>query len=93
MTTSQALDHTFTTVLQGDMGPHRWTCAIMPGSAEILGTGKAVKVVATVDGETITSSLLPHKGQHMLAIKQSLQETIGKRAGGTVTVHLLERVG
>lgn len=70
------------------MGPNKWTCAIMPGSQQVLGTGKAVKVVATIEGETFESSMLPHKGDHMLAIKQSLQTAIGKRAGDTVTVHL-----
>jgi hypothetical protein len=92
MSDHQPLDHTFTAVLQGDMGPNKWTCAIMTDSTAILGTGKAVKVVATVDGEPITSSMLPHKGQRMLAIKQSLQDAIGKHAGDTVTVHLSERI-
>ncbi len=88
MTDAQSLDHTFTTVLQGNMGPNNWTCAIMTDSQAVLGTGKAIKVVATVDGETVTTSMLPHNGGHMLAIKKSLQDAIGKHAGDTVTVHL-----
>lgn len=88
MTHAEPLDHTFTTVLQGDMGPNKWTCAILADSQAALGTGKAVKVVATVDGETVTTSMLPHKGGHMLPIKKSLQDAIGKHAGDTVTVHL-----
>ena len=88
MTENRSLDHTFTTVLQGDMGPNKWTCAILIGSQEILGTGKAVKVTATIDGRSIESSMLPHKGNHMLAIKKSLQDAISKHAGDAVTVHL-----
>ena len=84
----ELLDHTFTTVLQGDMGPNKWTCAILIGSQQILGTGKARKVRATIDGETVETSMLPHKGDHMLAIKKSVLDTIGKGAGDEVTVHL-----
>ncbi|MEO5535467.1 MAG: DUF1905 domain-containing protein [Pseudolysinimonas sp.] len=93
MTTAQPLDHSFTSVLQGDMGPNKWTCAIMTDSHAVLGTGKAIKVVATVDGETISTSMLPHKGGHMLAIKKSVQDAIGKHAGDTVSVHLTQREG
>lgn len=88
MTDASPFDHTFTAELQGDMGPHRWTCAILPGSQGILGTGKAVRVVATVDGETFESSLLPHKGDHMLALKKAVLDAIGKKAGDVVTVHV-----
>ncbi|MEO8093512.1 MAG: DUF1905 domain-containing protein [Pseudolysinimonas sp.] len=88
MTNGRPLDHTFTTVLRGDMGPNRWTCAIMTDSHAVLGTGRALKVVATIDGETVTTSMLPHKGGHMLAITKAVQDAIGKHAGDTVTVHL-----
>ena len=93
MTDARALDHTFTAVLQGDMCPNKWTCAILTGSQQILGTGGPVKVVATIDGETFESSMLPHKGDHMLALKKSVQDAIGKHAGDTVTVHLTGRAG
>lgn len=85
-----SLDHTFTTTLQGDMGPHKWTCAILNPSHQLLGTGKALKVVATIDGVVFETSMLPHKGGHMLPIKQSIQDSIGKHAGDTVTINLHE---
>ena len=84
------IDHTFSTTLQGGMGPHNWTCAILNPSHEVLGTGKSVKVVAEIDGVVVESSMLPHKGGHMLAIKQSIQDAIGKHAGDTVTIRLRE---
>lgn len=93
MTTNQPLDHSFTSVLQGNMGPNNWTCVIMADSHGVLGTSKAVKVIATVDGETISTSMLPHKGGHMLAIKKSVQDAIGKHAGDTVSVRLTHREG
>lgn len=84
----EPLDHTFTTVLVGDMGPHKWTCAILDGSHEILGTGKAVKVHATVDGAPVTTSMLPYRGRHMLPVKLDVLTQIGKASGDTVTVTL-----
>ena len=84
------LDHTFTTTLQGEMGPNNWTCAILNPSREVLGTGKALKVVAAIDGVVVETSMLPHKGGHMLAIKQSIQDSIGKHAGDIVTIRLRE---
>jgi len=47
-----------------------------------------VRVVATVDGETFESSLLPHKGDHMLALTKAVLDAIGKKAGDVVTVHV-----
>lgn len=88
MTDASPFDHTFTAELQGDMGPHKWTCAILRGSQAILGTGKAVRVMATVDGKTFESSLLPHKGDHMLALKKAVLDAIGKKAGDVVTVQV-----
>ena len=85
-----SLDHTFNAALQGNMGPHKWTCAILNPSQEILGTGKSLKVVATIDGVVVETSMLPHKGGHMLPIKQSVQAAIGKYAGDTVTITLSE---
>ena len=85
---SAPLDHIFTTVLTGDMGPHKWTCAILEGSREILGTGKPVKVHATVDGVAFVTSMLPYRGRHMLPVKHDILERIGKAAGDTVTVTL-----
>jgi hypothetical protein len=83
-----ALDHTFTAVLQGDMGPHKWTCAILRDSARILGTGRSVKVAAEVRGVRFVTSMLPHKGDHMLPLKQSVLDAIGKTAGDSVTVRI-----
>jgi hypothetical protein len=88
MTEGTTLDHTFTAVLEGNMGPHKWTCAILHDSRRILGTGKPVPVIADVDGVCISTSMLPHKGDHMLAVKQSVLDAIGKTAGDEVTVRL-----
>lgn len=93
MTERTVLDHTFTAVLQGYMGPHGWTCAILHGSVGILGTAQAVKVDAEVDGVAVHTSMLPHKGDHMLPVKQSVLAQFGKAAGDDVTVRLTSASG
>ena len=82
------LDHTFTAVLQGDMGPHKWTCAILPGSASILGTGKSVRVTAEIGGVSFDTSMLPYRGDHMLPVKQAVLTETGLAPGDPVTVRI-----
>lgn len=70
-----------------------WSCVEVPGSVELFGTGKAVKVVATVDGEPVTAGLMPTgSGGHMLSISAKLRKKLGKAVGDDVTVHLTERL-
>lgn len=76
-------------VVKGDL----WPCVEVPGSVELFGTGKAVKVVATVDGEPITAGLMPTgTGGHMMSISAKLRKKLGKDIGDQVTVHLSERI-
>jgi hypothetical protein len=70
-----------------------WSCVEVPGSVELLGTGTAVKVVATVDGRPLTAGLLPTgTGGHMLSISAGLRRQLGKEIGDPVAVHLTERL-
>lgn len=70
-----------------------WSCVGVPGSAELFGTGKAVKVVATVDDESVTIGLLPTgSGGHMVSISAKLRKKLGKDLGDPVTVRLTERL-
>ncbi|KQQ04246.1 hypothetical protein ASG06_10125 [Rathayibacter sp. Leaf185] len=76
-------------LVKGDL----WPCVEVPDSVELFGTGKTVRVVATVDGEPVTAGLLPTgSGGHMLSISAKLRRKLGKELGDAVTVHLSERV-
>ena len=44
------LDHEFTAPIGVDVQGELWACVEMPGSAEFFGTGRAVRVDASVDG-------------------------------------------
>lgn len=70
-----------------------WSCVEIPGSVELFGTGRAVRVVAQVDEEPVTAGLMPTgSGGHMLSISAKLRKKLGKDLGDTVTVLLSERL-
>lgn len=70
-----------------------WACVSMPGSAEQFGSGKAIKVVGTIDGHQIEATLLPTGGgTHMLPVKAAVRKAIGKGIGDDVSVHLTQRL-
>ncbi|WP_411700522.1 DUF1905 domain-containing protein [Conyzicola sp.] len=87
------IDVTFTAPIGVSVKGEMWACVEVPGSAELLGTGRSVKVVATVDGEPLTAGLMPTgSGGHMLSISAKLRKKLGKNIGDSVTVRLSERL-
>ncbi len=90
---SRFLDFTFTAPIGVNVKGEVWSCVEMPGSAEYFGTGKSVKVVATVDALPITAAFMPTgTGGHMLSISAKLRKKLGKEVGDVVAVHLSERL-
>ncbi|GAA3598277.1 DUF1905 domain-containing protein [Nonomuraea rosea] len=89
--TSRDLDATFTASIVPDANSG-WPCVRLPGSADVFGTGKAVKVAGTVDGHAYAATLLPiGGGTHMLPLRAPFRKAIGKDLGDEVTVHLTHR--
>jgi hypothetical protein len=94
MTTPPAdLDHTFTGPIGVEVRGETWACVEVPGSATLLGTGKSVRVDATVDGVAVRDiGLMPTgSGGHMLSLNARLRARLGKDVGDTVTVRLQRR--
>ena len=92
MTTAQPLDLTFTASIEKD-GAFP-TYLVVPDSAEVLGTRRAVKVTGTADGHAFAATLMPSgSGPHWLPLRAAICSPIGKsRAGEHVTVHLQRRL-
>lgn len=88
------LDHSFSAPIGVDVKGDIWSCVEMPDSAEFFGTGKSVKVNATVDNiELKNVGLMPTgTGGHMLSISAKLRKQLGKDIGDDVTVQLHERL-
>lgn len=91
--TPQPLDYSFTALIEKD-GAFA-TYLTVPGSAELMGTRRAVKVTGTLDGEhPFEATLMPSgDGPHWLPLRAALCKAIGKSAAGeVVSVHLLQRL-
>jgi hypothetical protein len=87
---TEIVDHLFVAeLIRPADGPSSWVVVFLPQSREYLGTGKAVKLTGTIDGEPFASSALPTKGgDHLLGVKAAIRKKIGKDEGDLVTIEL-----
>ena len=87
------IQQTFTATLEKSPNKGGWTYVVWPESAKYFGTKGAVKVRAKADGVEFTSSFMAMGNDtQMLPIKSEVRKIIGKVAGDSVTIELLERL-
>jgi hypothetical protein len=90
----QDLDHVFTAPIGVVVKGTIWDCVEIPGSAELFGTGRSVRVDAVVDDVALNNmGLMPTgTGGHMLSLSAKVRSTLGKAIGDNVTVRLTRRL-
>ena len=83
----------FETRIGVDVKGEMWSCVEIPTSAEFFGTGRSVRVDATVDAVTLENvgAMVTGKGGHMLSLSAKVRKALAKEIGDAVQVTVTKR--
>ncbi len=84
---------TFDTRIGVDVKGETWNCVEIPNSVEFFGTGRSVRVDATVDDVTLENvgAMVTGTGGHMLSLSAKVRARLGKGIGDEVRVTVSKR--
>lgn len=94
MAAPQPLDYSFSAPIGVDVKGETWSCVEVPGSADLFGTKRSVRVDATIDGIALANVglMVTGTGGHMLSVSAKLRKQLGKQIGDTVDITLVSRL-
>lgn len=80
---------TFKAVISKEDKEGGWTFVAWPESVSFLGSGKATKVTAKIEGHEFAVTCLPTgDGTHFLSLNKSVLKAIGRSIGDEVQVYV-----
>ncbi|SFK42895.1 protein of unknown function [Cellulomonas sp. KH9] len=84
---------TFTAPIGVEVKGETWSCVEIPGSADFLGTGRSVRVDATVDDVRLENvgAMPTGAGGHMVSLSAKVRRALGKDVGDDVRVTVTRR--
>lgn len=84
---------TFETTIGVEVKGETWSCVEIPESAKFFGTGKSVKVDATIDDVALENvgAMPTGTGGHMVSLNAKIRKSLGKDVGDRVNVTIVKR--
>ena len=80
----------FETTIGVDVKGETWSCVAIPDSADLFGTGRSVRVDATIDEVALANvgAMPDGGGGHMVSISAAVRKRLGKEVGDPVAVRI-----
>lgn len=84
---------TFHATIGVEVKGETWSCVEIPDSAAFFGTGKTVRVDATVDDVELNNvgAMVTGTGGHMVSLSAKVRKALGKDIGDSVDVTVTKR--
>ena len=80
----------FETTIGVEVKGDTWSCVAIPDSVALFGTGRSVRVDATIDDVELANvgAMPTGEGGHMVSIGAAVRKRLGKGIGDAVTVRI-----